>query len=62
MKTPPVHAEFELLSKQRLIELGDRLLTFDVTAIGYCVAFVVAETKGIWHGRARAMFCRRLKH
>jgi hypothetical protein len=27
-----------------------------------CVEFVLADTKGLWHGRARALMCRRLKH
>jgi hypothetical protein len=27
-----------------------------------CIEFVLAETKGLWHGRARACMCRRLKH
>lgn len=31
-------------------------------AIEECIEFVLAETKGIGHGRARALMCRRLKH
>ncbi|HEY4360763.1 MAG TPA: hypothetical protein VGN17_07340 [Bryobacteraceae bacterium] len=27
-----------------------------------CIEFVLAETLGHWHNRARAMMCRRLKH
>jgi hypothetical protein len=27
-----------------------------------CVEFILEETKGNWHGRARAVICPRLKH
>ena len=33
-----------------------------VNAIEKCVEFVLADTKGLGHGRARALMCRRLKH
>ena len=62
MKLPAAHAEFQSLSKQDLHELADRLLIFDSIAIDYCVEFIIAETKGNWHGRARAKMCRRLKY
>ena len=62
MVLPAAHAEFDSFSKQQLHELADQLLTFDSLAIEYCVEFVLAESKGLWHGRARAIMCRRLKH
>jgi hypothetical protein len=51
----------EPLSKRQLHSLADRLL-LDPAAIEPCIAFVLAESKGYWHNRARAMMCRRLKH
>ena len=65
MKRPPLpspHAEFEHLSKLDLLRLAEDLLDYDPIVVDYCVAFVCAETRGLWHGRARAMMCRRLKH
>ena len=50
------------LDKRDLGALCDRLLTDDADAIEKCIAFMEAETKGIWHGRARAKMARRLKH
>lgn len=58
----PHQTEFEGLGKDDLHCLADRLLEPDPAAIERCVLFVVAETRGFWHGRARAMMCRRLKH
>jgi len=55
-------ADFDALSKPALHALADRLLVDDLDAVERCVAFVVAETQGFWHGRARATMCRRLKH
>lgn len=60
--TPVVHAEFKALSKLELHALADGLLSADPNTVDYCVKFVLSETKGHWHGRARAMMCRRLKH
>ena len=62
VKLPAEHAEFKTLSKQELHALADGLLSTEPVAIDYCVKFVLSETKGLWHGRARAMMCRRLKH
>ncbi|WP_154668040.1 hypothetical protein [Pseudoduganella violaceinigra] len=61
-RVPAPHAEFELLTKHDLHDLADRLLVQEAEAIEQCVQFVLAETRGHWHGRARAMMCRRLKH
>lgn len=55
-------AAHAMLTKQELHTLADGLLVQDHTAIDDCIAFVLAETRGLWHGRARAMMCRRLKH
>lgn len=35
---------------------------YETGAVEKCVEFTLAETKGNWHGRARALMCRRLKH
>ena len=59
---PALDAGFDALSKPALHALADRLLVDDVDGVERCVAFVVAETQGLWHGRARALMCRRLKH
>jgi hypothetical protein len=56
------HTQLRLLSKSELHELADGLLDPEPWAVERCVAFVVAETQGLWHGRARAWMCRRLKH
>jgi hypothetical protein len=53
---------YETLSKAQLHELADRLLHSDQRAIAESVAFLEAETRGVWHGRARAKLARRLKH
>ena len=50
------------LDKGNLHDLADGLLLCDRQAIDRCLEFILAETKGVWHGRARAMMCRRLKH
>lgn len=40
----------------------DGLTTCDPWEVERCVRFVLAETQGVWHNRARAKMCRRLKH
>ena len=59
---PPPHADLAWLTKQALQALADRLLDPQPADIERCVQFVLAETRGHWHNRARAMMCRRLKH
>ncbi len=59
---PIDHAEFSTLSKRELHALADGMLEHEPNVVDYCIEFVLAETKGHWHGRARAMMCRRLKH
>jgi hypothetical protein len=54
--------EFENLSPIELHELADMLLSDEADAVAECTEFIRAETRGNWHGRARAMMCRRLKH
>jgi hypothetical protein len=61
-KLPLPNSEFESLSKVELHQLADELLNQEPLVIDRCVQFVLAETHGFWHGRARAMMCRRLKH
>ncbi|MBS0450642.1 MAG: hypothetical protein JSS14_04965 [Proteobacteria bacterium] len=51
-----------MLTKQQLHAMADRLLADEPEVVDYCIEFVLAETEGHWHGRARAMMCRRLKH
>ena len=53
---------FESFQKSELHQLADRLVEQDPIAIEWSVAFLEIETRGIWHGRARAMMARRLKH
>lgn len=52
----------EGLSKLELQELADGLLREVPITTSFCVEFVCSETRGVWHGRARAMMCRRIKH
>jgi len=52
----------DLISKTDLRSLADGLILEDPLSIDRCVDFVISETKGLWHNRARAMMCRRLKH
>jgi len=54
--------EFEDLDKGDLYDLAGGLLSCDREAIDRCLEFILVETRGVWHGRARAMMCRRLKH
>lgn len=55
-------AFFAALNKEDLYQLADRLLLDDPEVVELCVAFIEADTPGNWHGRARAMMARRLKH
>jgi hypothetical protein len=60
---PPIaHANLLSLTKCELHGLADGLLAPEPWIIERCVEFVLADTLGVWHGRARAMMCRRLKH
>lgn len=59
---PEPHADLGLLRKADLHALADGLCAGDDWSVERCVDFVVADTCGHWHGRARAMMCRRLKH
>jgi hypothetical protein len=59
---PAAHAGFASLTKMELHAWADALLACEPLDVQRCVDFVVAETTGLWHGRARAMMCRRLKH
>ena len=61
-RIPPSHSALGVISKVDLHALADGLLRPEPSVVDRCVEFVVAETQGLWHGRARAMMCRRLKH
>jgi hypothetical protein len=54
--------EFERMSKRDVRALADELGSGAADVVAKCVRFICAETKGVWHGRGRAMMCRRLKH
>lgn len=59
---PASVARLGALSKFELRQIADGLLMPEPSVLARCVEFVLAETQGLWHGRARAMMCRRLKH
>ena len=42
--------------------MADALRACEPVMVQSCVDFILAETQGLWHGRARALMCRRLKH
>jgi hypothetical protein len=50
------------LTREELHALADRLLCDDLAGVEACLSFFQAETRGLWHGRARALIARRLKH
>ena len=63
MKVPrPTGVDLEALSKTEVRAIADELLTGDPNAVEEAVRFVCAETINLWHGRGRAMMCRRMKH
>lgn len=62
MTIPAPHAEFASVSKRELHAWADALGSCEPVDVQRCVDFILAETSGLWHGRARAMMCRRLKH
>jgi hypothetical protein len=51
-----------LLDRYDLHLLADQLRINDPVFVSRCVEFVLSDTKGLGHGRARAKICRRLKH
>jgi len=53
---------YDTLSKMEVRAIADRLRPDDPLAIDEVVKFVCAESINLWHGRGRAMMCRRLKH
>ncbi len=54
--------EFERMSKREVRALANALHPEAVDVLEKTVGFICAETEGLWHGRGRAMMCRRLKH
>lgn len=61
-RSEAVSAPGNELSKVELQQLADQLLDADPTAVDRCLVFFAAETRGLWHNRARAKIARRLKH
>ncbi len=51
-----------MVEKGELHAIADRLPLKDPTAISDCIRFIEADSKGLGHGRVRALMCRRLKH
>jgi hypothetical protein len=58
----PETRHFARLRKSDLDDLAAGIVFEDRLAIDESVEFVLAETRGLWHGRARAKMCRHLKH
>jgi hypothetical protein len=54
--------DFERMSKREVRALADALSLGAADIVEKSVRFICAETEGLWHGRGRAMMCRRLKH
>jgi hypothetical protein len=54
--------EFERMSKRDVRALADAMTSGATDAVEKSVRFVCADTEGLWHGRGRAMMCRRFKH
>lgn len=54
--------DFQTMSKQDVRALADELTSGAAHVVERAVRFICAETEGLWHGRGRAMMCRRLKH
>ena len=52
----------EHYTKTELDALISRMDRSDPEAVEEAIAFTVAESFGIWHGRARAKICRQLKN
>lgn len=49
-------------SKAELYEMIERLKRGDAIVAYELIVFTLAESKGMWHGRARAKICRYLKN
>ena len=55
-------SDLATLAKHALRDVADALLSGEPRVVAACVRFVCADTQGMWHGRARALMCRRMKH
>ena len=58
-------AEFRAIDNLTKVEvraIADGIRPGDAYAIDEAVKFVCSESENLWHGRGRAMMCRRLKH
>jgi hypothetical protein len=54
--------EAEAYGKQDLDDLIEAVQRNEAGAIKEAVAFFLAESRGLWHGRARAKICRNFKN
>ena len=61
-KQVATQGDFESLDKSQVHALADQLLGGEPDAVERAVEFVCAESINQWHGRGRAMMCRRMKH
>jgi len=63
MKVPrATSADLEPMSRVEVRALADDLLAGEPDSVEKAVRFVCTETINLWHGRGRAMMCRRMKH
>ena len=62
MPIPTVTRDFESFTKLELIKLCDDVVSGNPTTTNMAILFFCADTKGLWHGRARAKLARRFKH
>lgn len=61
-KRLPAPTAWDSLTKADVRAIADGILTRDADAVHDAVSFVCVESINLWHGRGRAMMCRRLKH
>ncbi len=53
---------YDSLTREEARQLCDRLLDGTPEALEDCLSFFEADSKGLWHNRARAKLARRFKH
>ena len=58
---PTQLAAFETMARVAVRALADRVLDGAPDAVESCGRCGWAETQGLWHGRGRALMCRRMK-
>lgn len=62
MATASMTSKIADLKISDLKKLADKLIERNPSAVDLCIEFVLEESKGSGHNRARALICRRLKH